>query len=109
MPNKNDLAHLIQQSSDMDWLHGASCASLGVDELDLFFVEAGKSLSKQAVSMCKECPARAACLRHAYDNEIAGGYFGGMSPSQRRKVDLTAALELIGETVTTPEFSSESG
>ena len=100
MQNKNDLAHLIQQSNEMDWLQGASCASLGVDELDLFFVEAGKSLSKRAMTMCEECPARAACLRHAYENEIAGGYFGGMSPSQRRKVDLTAALEMIGESAT---------
>jgi len=29
---------------------------------------------------------RAECLEYAIDAEIAGGYFGGMSPSKRREV-----------------------
>ena len=98
MNHTNDLGTLIEQSNDLDWLQQASCADLDVDELDLFFVEAGKSLAKETVAMCERCPARVACLSHAYDNEVAGGYFGGMSPSRRRKLTRSEALAEIAPT-----------
>ena len=47
--------------------------------------------------MCERCPARVQCLMHAYDNEIAGGYFGGMSPSRRRKLSRSEALADIAD------------
>jgi len=88
-----DLAELIENASDYAWLKDAACADLGLDELDQFFVEAGRSLSKDTLQMCGECPVRAECIRHAYENDIAGGYFGGTSPTKRRSVPLAQALE----------------
>lgn len=92
MNRTNDLAALIEQTSDLDWLQQASCADLGIDQLDLFFVEAGKSLAKETVEMCRRCPVRVACVSHAYDNDVAGGYFGGISPSRRRKLSRSEAI-----------------
>ncbi len=97
MNRTGDLGTLIEQSNDLDWLLEASCADLAVEQLDLFFVEAGKSLAKETVAMCERCPARVQCLTHAYDNEIAGGYFGGMSPSRRRKLSRNDALAEVTE------------
>ncbi|WP_420452523.1 WhiB family transcriptional regulator [Ilumatobacter sp.] len=95
MDSTNDLAALIERSSELTWLADAACADLDIDQLDLFFVEAGKTLSKDAIAICGSCPVRVACLTHAYDNEIAGGYYGGVSPTQRRKLDLADAIARI--------------
>lgn len=35
------------------------------------------------------------CLAHAYERELTGGYFAGLSPSQRRSIPLTAAYDVI--------------
>ncbi|MFK8024396.1 MAG: WhiB family transcriptional regulator [Ilumatobacter sp.] len=93
----SDLAKIIEESPELPWMDRASCASLGVERIDLFFVSAGKSLSKEAQEMCRGCEARRDCLTHAYDREIAGGYFGGVSPTKRKKLSLSEALELIDE------------
>ena len=37
------------------------------------------------------------CLRHAYVNEIEGGYFGGLSSAKRRALSFDQAVELITE------------
>ena len=85
MSHSSDLANLIEQSRESPWLRDAACADLGIDQIDLFFVDAGKSLSREALAICEQCPVRVACVTHAYEAEIAGGYFGGISPSKRRK------------------------
>ena len=89
------LAEIIEQSPDLDWLDRSACAPLDVDLLDLFFVDAGKSLSPEAEQLCRGCEARRDCLEHAYERGIAGGYYGGMSPSKRRRLPLAEALALI--------------
>ncbi len=99
MSRSSDLGTLIEQSNDLDWMLEASCAGLGVEQLELFFVDAGRSLAKETAAMCERCPARVQCLTHAYDNEIVGGYFGGMSPSRRRKLSCSEALAEISMTV----------
>jgi len=95
MSNPSDLGTLIEQSRETPWLRDAACADLGIDQIDLFFVDAGKSLSREALAICERCPARVACITHAYESDIAGGYFGGISPSKRRKISLEEALASI--------------
>ncbi|MEM1332921.1 MAG: WhiB family transcriptional regulator [Actinomycetota bacterium] len=95
MSTTSDLAQIIEQSPELTWLDHAACSSLDVEQLDLFFVGAGKSLSAEAKSMCAGCPVRVDCLRHAYDRDITGGYFGGVSPIKRRKLPFVEALQLI--------------
>lgn len=77
------------------WLGDARCRTLPLDKLNLFFVDAGRSLSREAKALCAECPVRSDCLAHAYDHDIASGYFGGMSPSRRRSLSRDDALTLL--------------
>jgi hypothetical protein len=51
-------------------------------------------LSKEAAAICAGCEVRVDCLSHAYDREIAAGYFGGVSSAKRRVLTLEQALEL---------------
>ncbi|MFK7918457.1 MAG: WhiB family transcriptional regulator [Ilumatobacter sp.] len=97
MTAASNLATIIEQAPDMEWLDNAACSTLSVEDLDLFFVGAGKSLSSQARDMCSACPTRRECITLAYDRDIAGGYFGGVSPAKRRSMTLDEALEWIGE------------
>lgn len=91
----SDLAKVIEESPDLPWLDRAACGSLGLEQIELFFVGAGKSLSKEAKAMCQGCAVRRDCLDHAYTREITGGYFGGLSPTQRKKLSREDALALI--------------
>ena len=95
MSTTTDLANIIEHSPELRWLDRAACAGLDIEQLDLFFVDAGKSLSPEARALCQACPARRDCLEHAYEREIAGGYFGGLSPSKRRKLTISEALATI--------------
>jgi len=86
MAQHTDLAALVENSPDHEWVRDAACGDLGLEKLDMFFVEAGRTLSKEVVAMCGDCPVRVDCLSHAQFRELAGGYFGGVSPSKRRKL-----------------------
>jgi Transcription factor WhiB len=93
--NLNDLASLIEHSPDFEWVRHAACGNLELAELDRFFVDAGRSLSSDTVKMCGGCPARLDCLDHAYAHDIAGGYFGGLSPSKRKSLTHEQARALL--------------
>lgn len=95
MNQTNTLDEFIDRTPDLPWLERAACGDLEIDQLDLFFVEAGRSISQATVALCKRCPVRAECLEHAYRHEIVSGYFGGMSPGRRRTLDLDAAFSEI--------------
>lgn len=95
MSNTHDLAPLIEAVPDLVWLQRAACSALALDDLSLFFVEAGRTLSKEAAAICGSCDAQVDCLSHAYDNEIEGGYFGGLSSAKRRSLTFEQAVELI--------------
>ncbi len=95
MSREHDLAPLIESTPELTWLNDAACGSLELDRLDLFFVDAGRTLSKEAAALCSSCPSRVECLRHAYDNEIEGGYFGGVSSAKRRTLSFEQAVELV--------------
>lgn len=91
------LDDVIENAPDMGWLAEAGCADLPLDELEQFFVEAGRSISTQTVARCRACPVRVDCLDHAYAHQIANGYFGGMSPSKRRTTSHGEARRLVAQ------------
>ena len=76
----------------MRWLDDIACAEADLSE---FFVAAGHTISPEAEQMCDSCPVRRECLTHAYEREIAAGYFAKVSPSQRAKKTLEEALAEI--------------
>ena len=91
----NPLDELIERTPDLPWLDDAACGDLELEQLDLFFVEAGRSISQTTVALCRRCPVRRDCLEHAYRHEIVSGYFGGMSPGRRRTLTFTQAIAEI--------------
>lgn len=40
----------------------------------------------EAMSICALCPEREKCLTYALDNDITEGIWGGLLPSQRRRI-----------------------
>lgn len=74
------------------WLNSTACVDLTIGH---FFVEAGHAISEDVLNVCRACPVRSECLDHAYQMGIGGGYFGGMSPGQRRNMNLTQARKFI--------------
>jgi WhiB family redox-sensing transcriptional regulator len=95
MSSVRDLGELIGELDEGDWVSSAACRHLPPDQIALFFVGAGRSLSRRARQICGGCPVRTDCLKHAYDNEIHAGYFGGVSPSQRSAMPLDEALAML--------------
>lgn len=76
--------------TDLRWLDDAGCADLQIAD---FFVDAGHVISDDVLEVCRTCPVRVECITHSYDHGISGGYFGGISPGQRRDMTLADALE----------------
>lgn len=94
----NPLSDLIDHTADMSWLLRCACGELPLEDLGLFFVEAGKTISPATVALCKSCDVRTECLDHAYRAQISNGYFGGMSPGKRRSTPHDEARVSIGST-----------
>lgn len=70
----------------LPWLEDAACGDLDLGQLDLFFVGIGQTLSPEAAVLCRSCPVSTECLQHAVDRRADAGYFGGLSPKQRRRM-----------------------
>jgi len=98
MTTHRPLDDLIDGTPDMPWLDLAACSELGLDQLDLFFVEAGRTIGASTVAMCRRCPVRRDCLDHAYRHDVVSGYFGGMSPGRRRVLSHDEAIAEIATT-----------
>ena len=73
-----------ENDSAMSWLDDAACGSLPLDQLEIFFVKAGRTIGGNALALCRGCAVRLQCLQHARQHDILNGYFGGVSPSARR-------------------------
>jgi WhiB family redox-sensing transcriptional regulator len=84
----------VLSSISYPWLDEAACVDMDLGE---FFVDAGKAIKEETRDVCRRCPVRAQCLTHAYVQNIGAGYFGGLSPSQRRSLTLKAALAFIAK------------
>lgn len=74
------------------WLNNTACVDLSIGH---FFVEAGHAIDDDVLNLCRGCPVRRECLDHSYAMGISGGYFGGMSPGQRRSMSVESAREFI--------------
>lgn len=87
-----DLSEVLRDVQSLVWLNDAACADMDPSD---FFVEAGHVISERALNVCRGCPVRLDCVRHAYNHKIIGGYFGGLSPGQRRDMTLEQAERFI--------------
>lgn len=94
-PSTQSLEAFILSAPDMPWLDDAACGNLPLDQLQMFFVEAGRTIVASTIAMCSRCPVRAQCLDHAYRHEIVSGYFGGISPGRRKTMTRAEALAEI--------------
>jgi hypothetical protein len=83
------------------WLDEAACAGRKIND---YFVEAGHVISQDVLELCRRCPVRRNCLEVAYDQRfnITGGYFGGLSPGQRRELSLEQAVDFIATDLPSP-------
>jgi WhiB family redox-sensing transcriptional regulator len=89
----SDLAEfLTNHESKLDWLEHAMCKDMDISD---FFVEAGHTINQEVINICRTCPVRQECLEHAYRHSITGGYFGGVSPGQRREMTLEKATAYV--------------
>jgi len=77
---------------DLLWLNDAACAEMSIDD---FFVEAGHAIDEEVLRVCQGCPVRVDCVKHVYSMQVSGGYFGGLSPGQRRERSLDEAIRLV--------------
>lgn len=94
--NLND----ITGTGSSEWMKQGACLTAYTDNgspvgLDDFFVSAGHIIDPQILEICNSCPVRRDCLKYAYNRELTAGYFGGMSPGQRRKLSLGEALAML--------------
>lgn len=80
------------QLLDFDWLDEIACAD---KDPEIFFVDAGRVLDEDVLNLCRACPVRRDCVRHAYRMHYLSGYFGGLSPGQRRALSEQEALDFI--------------
>jgi len=80
----------VLNSISYPWLDAAACVDMDLGE---FFVDAGKAIKEETRMVCRVCPVRIQCLTHGYVQNIGAGYFGGLSPSQRRSLSLKDAIE----------------
>lgn len=91
--------HINDPDNPLAWVLQAAClpddGSPPVP-LDGLFVEAGHAISEDTYATCVSCPVRLECLKYAYDEDITFGYFGGISPSVRKRVPYAELVRLIG-------------
>jgi hypothetical protein len=84
----------IFDDEGLKWLDKANCAERDIND---FFVEAGHVISEDILETCRRCPVRKECVDVAYNPRwnITGGYFGGLSPGQRREFSRSEAHDFI--------------
>jgi WhiB family redox-sensing transcriptional regulator len=70
-----------------DWRQGAACRDT---DPELFFpisaIGPGARQTAEAKAVCARCPVREQCLRHALDNGLDHGIFGGTTETERRSL-----------------------
>jgi len=64
------------------WTEQALCAQVGDD---LWYPEKGGSV-RLPKRICSECPVRELCLEYALDTDQAHGVWGGMTVTERRRL-----------------------
>jgi len=79
MPPLEYIEYIMKGSG---WIEKAKCR--GTDP-DLFFPERGES-TKEAKSVCRDCPIKRECLEYAVQGVEKFGIWGEMSERERRTV-----------------------
>lgn len=92
MPTISDLADLIEHGPDYAWTLRSACGDLPMSDVELFFVEAGQSISPDAADLCRRCEVRRECLEHAVARDFRSGYFGGTSPNARKSLRVSSGV-----------------
>lgn len=70
------------RNDQLSWADLGNC--VGVDA-DYFFSVVGAD-TVVAKAICRGCPVRAECLEYAIESKFKHGVWGGMTPSQRRRL-----------------------
>lgn len=72
------------RDDNFDWMTDALCKGMGAD---FFHPEKGNNYHqvKRIKELCATCPVKEDCLQFAYNNSITFGFWGGMSPAQRKR------------------------
>ena len=69
-----------------EWMRYALCADA---DPELFFPEPGRGTEPaegEAIRICRRCPVRADCLRHAMKTGDRFAIMGGKTPRQRTRI-----------------------
>lgn len=69
---------------DHNWAAQAACVHDEAAELDDYFPEAGARPPERLLKLCLSCPVRHDCLEHAIRGGFEAGWFGGLSPTDRK-------------------------
>ncbi len=69
-------------TNELDWQDDALCAQT---DLEAFFPEKGGSTAA-AKRICAKCEVKPECLAYALAHDERFGIYGGLSPSERRKL-----------------------
>jgi WhiB family redox-sensing transcriptional regulator len=64
------------------WMENANCRNMDVE---IFFPEVGMNVDPFVAEVCGTCPVRWECMWFANETSTDTGYYGGMSPMERRR------------------------
>lgn len=84
--------NLLRFMDRAEWVKDANC--LGVNS-EVFFPARGENTGL-AKSICRACGVQAECLAYALNNGEHHGIWGGMSESDRRRIQRTRAVNATG-------------
>lgn len=83
---------VIDDTAETSWLDDANCLD---SDLNLFFVESSDNTPTEVINLCFNCKVQIPCLKWAYANNRAAGYYGGLSGNQRAINDYPRAERLV--------------
>lgn len=77
------VSDLLEADVQANWRRDAACRGMPPE---MFYPDAGGQITVEARDLCERCPVRPECLSAALDGYENDGWWGGMSPSQRRRL-----------------------
>lgn len=91
-----ELAHtvdaLVRDQIDTSWMNAGKCRGGGQEP---FYPDPSMSRA-EGQAICEECPVRLECLAYALATRERYGVWGGMTPSQRKKLAPRRREALVG-------------
>lgn len=68
-------------AANRSWMQYAACRGM---DTNMFFPDWGGNMD-EAVAVCRRCPVRASCLRHAMSHPENDGVWGGLTEMERKR------------------------